>query len=71
MGELDHRMSEGYRLYVEGLEKEFSRLYGLSEKAREKGLDPSLRPESKIAKDLADLVEGLVGLRALLRALEP
>ena len=61
MGELNHRMSEGYRLYVEGLEKEFSCLYGLSEKAREKGLDPSLRPESKIAKDLADLVEGLVG----------
>ncbi len=61
MGELNHRMSEGYRQYVEGLEKEFDRLYGIGEKAREKGLDPSLKPESKIAKDLADLVEGLVG----------
>ena len=61
MGELNHQMSEGYRQYLEGLEKEFNRLYGLSEKAREKGLDPSLKPESKIAKDLADLVEGLVG----------
>jgi DNA polymerase II large subunit len=58
---MNYRMSEGYRQYVEGLDKEFERLYNLSEKAREKGLDPSLKPESKIAKDLADLVEGLVG----------
>ncbi len=58
---MNRQMSEGYRQYLEGLEKEFNRLYGLSEKAREKGLDPSLKPESKIAKDLADLVEGLVG----------
>jgi DNA polymerase II large subunit len=61
VGKLNHQMSDGYRQYIEDLEKTFNGLYGLSEKAREKGLDPSLKPESKIAKDLADLVEGLVG----------
>jgi DNA polymerase II large subunit len=54
-------MSEAYRQYIEGLEKEFWRLYAVSEKAREKGLDPALKPECKVARDLADLVEGLVG----------
>ena len=54
-------MSETYRQYVEGLESRLTQLYSLSEKAREKGVDPSLKPECKIAKDLADLVEGLVG----------
>jgi len=54
-------MSETYRQYVEGLESRLNQLYSLSEKAREKGVDPSLKPECKIAKDLADLVEGLVG----------
>jgi len=54
-------MSEGYSQYVASLEAELNRLYALTEKAREKGLDPSLKPECKIAKDMADLVEGLVG----------
>ncbi|MEM3536150.1 MAG: DNA polymerase II large subunit [Candidatus Bathyarchaeia archaeon] len=54
-------MSETYRQYIENLEATLKQLYDLSEKAREKGLDPSLKPECKIAKDLADLVEGLVG----------
>jgi DNA polymerase II large subunit len=54
-------MSEGYSQYVASLEAELNRLYTLTEKAREKGLDPSLKPECKIAKDIADLVEGLVG----------
>jgi DNA polymerase II large subunit len=54
-------MSEAYRRYAEGLENEFWRLYDISEKAREKGLDPALKPECKVARDLADLVEGLVG----------
>ena len=46
---------------MEGLEKELGRLYALGEKAREKGFDPALKTECKVAKDLADLVEGLVG----------
>ncbi|MGQ9529962.1 MAG: DNA polymerase II large subunit [Candidatus Bathycorpusculaceae bacterium] len=54
-------MSETYRNYLEGLEKQLEQLYSLSQKARKEGLDPALEPECKIAKDLADLVEGLVG----------
>jgi DNA polymerase II large subunit len=54
-------MSEAYQRYVESLENELGRLYEISDRAREKGFDPSLRTECKIAKDLADLVEGLVG----------
>lgn len=33
----------------------------MSESAREEGLDPSLKTERRLAKDLAGLVEGLVG----------
>ena len=58
---MNSEMSETYRQYVEGLESRLAQLYSLSEKAREKGVDPSLKPECKIAKDLAELVEGLVG----------
>lgn len=59
--QLDSHMSEAYHRYIKNLEDEFWRLYGISEKAREKGLDPTLKPECKVARDLADLVEGLVG----------
>jgi DNA polymerase II large subunit len=58
-------MSDTYRQYIEDLEGRLNELYSLSEKTREKGLDPSLKPECKIAKDLADLVEGLVGPRGV------
>ncbi len=54
-------MSKEYGQYANFLERELQRLYSISEKAREKGLDPTLRPESEVAKDLAELVEGLVG----------
>lgn len=54
-------MSGAYQKYVESLESGLNQLYALSEEAREKGFDPSLKTECKIAKDLADLVEGLVG----------
>ena len=54
-------MSETYRKYVENLERQLQQLYAISERAREKGLDPALKPECKLAKDLAGLVEGLVG----------
>jgi DNA polymerase II large subunit len=54
-------MSEAYRQYVENLETRLQELYSISEKAREKGQDPALKPECRVAKDLADLVEGLVG----------
>jgi DNA polymerase II large subunit len=54
-------MSVGYCEYISNLEAKLNELNSLTLKAREKGFDPSLNPESKIAKDLADLVEGLVG----------
>jgi len=54
-------MSKAYQQYVTELENQLTQLYTLSEKAREKGLDPTLKVECKIARDLADLVEGLVG----------
>jgi DNA polymerase II large subunit len=54
-------MSLTYRQYVEDLESKLMQLYAISEKAREKGLDPTLKTECRIARDLADLVEGLVG----------
>lgn len=54
-------MSGGYRRYAESLEGELEGLYEVARKARVKGLDPSLKPESEVGKDLAELVEGLVG----------
>ena len=54
-------MSKEYQRYAFSIENELQRLYEIAGKAREKGLDPTLKPESRIAKDLAELVEGLVG----------
>lgn len=54
-------MSEAYRDYANVLENGLAKLYKISDKARQMGLDPSLTTECMIAKDLADLVEGLVG----------
>ncbi|MEM2262975.1 MAG: DNA polymerase II large subunit [Candidatus Bathyarchaeia archaeon] len=54
-------VSASYARYVEGLERQLEELYAICQKARAKGLDPSLEPECKIARDMADLVEGLVG----------
>jgi DNA polymerase II large subunit len=56
-------MSEGYQNYIETIENQLQQLYTISEAARSKGLDPSLKTECIIAKDIADLVEGLVGPR--------
>ena len=55
------KMSEGYQNYVETMENQLKQLYAISERARSIGLDPSLKTECVIAKDIADLVEGLVG----------
>ncbi|MDH5494355.1 MAG: DNA polymerase II large subunit [Candidatus Bathyarchaeota archaeon] len=55
------KMSTEYGQYAKSLENKLQRLYTIAEKAREKGLDPTLGPESEVAKDLAELVEGLVG----------
>lgn len=58
-------MSEEYRKYVENLENQLGQLCAVTEKARQEGLDPALKPECIIAKDLADLVEALVGPRGV------
>lgn len=58
---LDTPMSESYQKYVMGLEEQLKLLYVITERARKKGFDPALTSECKIARDLADLVEGLVG----------
>ena len=54
-------MSERYHNYVAQLEHNLQEMYALSERARSEGLDPSLETECVLAKDIADLVEGLVG----------
>jgi DNA polymerase II large subunit len=58
---LNSKMSAGYQNYIETMEKQLQQLYTVSETARSKGLDPALKTECIIAKDIADLVEGLVG----------
>jgi DNA polymerase II large subunit len=60
-GCLGLKISEAYRRYTKDLEDKIGLLYAMSDKAREKGLDPALKTECRLAKDLADLVEGLVG----------
>jgi DNA polymerase II large subunit len=62
-------MSEGYLQYTISLENELRKLYEIAEKAREKGLDPALKPEAEVAKDLAELVEGLVGPAGVARSI--
>jgi len=58
---LSVKISEGYQRYVSSLENQLSHIYEIARKARKKGLDPALSPEPEVAKDLAELVEGLVG----------
>jgi len=46
--------------YLHHLKSELEKLYNIAQKARHKGLDPSFEPETRIANDLAEMVEGLV-----------
>ena len=54
-------MTGEYRQYVQTLEGQLSISYKIAREAREKDLDPASKPETEVAKDLAELVEGLVG----------
>ncbi|PVX25926.1 MAG: DNA polymerase II large subunit [Candidatus Bathyarchaeum sp.] len=54
-------MSKEYKQYTTSLEEQLDNIYAVAKKARKKGLDPALVPEPEVAKDLAALVEGLVG----------
>jgi DNA polymerase II large subunit len=62
-------MSETYKHYVESLETKLEQLYAISREARQRGVDPSLMTECIIAKDLADLVEGLVGPKGVAQSI--
>jgi DNA polymerase II large subunit len=54
-------MGKEYKQYTSFLENSLKTIYNVARKARKKGLDPAFVPEPEIAKDLAELVEGLVG----------
>ena len=58
---MGNEMTESYKQYVQTLEQSLKKLYSISDAARSKGLDPSLETECIIAKDIAELVEGLIG----------
>ncbi|MGQ9551749.1 MAG: DNA polymerase II large subunit, partial [Candidatus Bathycorpusculaceae bacterium] len=58
---MGNSLSKIHQRYIENLEAQLGQLYAICERARGKGLDPALRIECIVAKDLADLVEGLVG----------
>lgn len=54
-------MTKRYQDYTASLETRLNEVYAVARQARRKGLDPALLPEIDVAKDLAALVEGLVG----------
>ncbi|MEM4587671.1 MAG: DNA polymerase II large subunit [Candidatus Jordarchaeales archaeon] len=51
--------------YFSSLETAFNMLYEIASRAKAKGLDPSLEPEVKPAKDIAARVEGMTGLEGI------
>lgn len=57
--------TENYNQYFTRIEKELEKLYAVAKQARIKGLDPNLEPEPRVAKDLAERVEGLVGPKGI------
>jgi len=61
-------MSEAYSAYLLTLGTQLEVLYRVAEQARSKGFDPTWKPEAELAKDLAELVEGLVGPRGVARS---
>jgi len=58
---LNAEMSDEYQRYLTSLGERLHDIYEIARKARKKGLDPTLTPEIEVAKDLAELVEGLAG----------
>lgn len=51
--------------YHEMLLEKLKEMYAIASKAREKGIDPSDRVETVIARDLAERVEGLLGIEGI------
>ncbi|MEM3770190.1 MAG: DNA polymerase II large subunit [Candidatus Bathyarchaeia archaeon] len=54
-------MSKSYEKYVATLEGQLGQLYNIATETRKKGFDPEFKPECTVARDMADLIEGLVG----------
>ncbi|MHA1754623.1 MAG: hypothetical protein ACTSYR_03810, partial [Candidatus Odinarchaeia archaeon] len=61
------KISERVKEYFNSIENESQKLYEIAEKARSKGLDPSLNVEITPAKDVAARVEGLIGPKGVAR----
>ena len=57
-------MSKQMERYFDGLNKGVIKAYDLAKKARAKGFDPSNEVEIRIAKNMAERVEGLIGVVA-------
>ncbi|KON34440.1 MAG: hypothetical protein AC479_00930 [miscellaneous Crenarchaeota group-6 archaeon AD8-1] len=66
---MGNSMSNYYKNYIQTLESDIKKLYDIAIIARSKGLDPSLTPECVIAKDIADLVEGLIGPKGVAKSI--
>ena len=62
-------ISESYKNYIQTLENNLRILYNISDTARSKGMDPSLKTECIIAEDIADLVEGLIGPKGVAKSI--
>jgi len=58
---LKTKMSKEYQEYISHLESQLEEVYQIARKARERRVDPTPAPEPERAKDMASLVEGLVG----------
>ncbi len=54
-------MGEGLEAYRRAMTERFNELLEIARRARAKGLDPELEPESGLASDVASLVEGMTG----------
>jgi len=54
-------MSPEYSKYFSDLQERLDALYEVAQKAREQGLDPELKPESRLTHDMAERIEQLVG----------
>lgn len=51
--------------YLKEIDLKINEIYSIAQKARSKGLDPSLTVEVTLAKDLAERVEGIIKLKGL------
>jgi len=58
---LSLKMSRDYQEYVSVLKNKLAILYDIAKQARIKAIDPETFPETRMAEDLAELVEGFIG----------